>query len=369
MPTHSRRVSRSSNSQVGSSQYRHTSRVAKPRSDHNSPQASSRRRTTTPSSKRYTTLDDHFNMMFGYTNDEEVIHDLQPGHSHRPVSWHPGSSRNVLQSHMSPTDGWTPQRRPREHSESSHPQSPFATFIPHQSNFHSNSNTTAAVSYANSPSWCDVPSEVDSSHRLSSHSTSNGQPDSWSVPDWVRMTQVQSTTVSPDILPIQAPMEEIETDDEEDEEKDEADGRELVGMGLYDPPEGYHSWFASGTEPTGKGLKLEETWEPPSEDENSEAGEDETDESEDRMDAGENDASSECASVKESLPPAPIHNIISPPVKDLTHAYSGHKIHDNMSGHSFFFSEHDDDNVKNEWWYQHLRSTTAPTTSLGYGWL
>lgn len=80
------------------------------------------------------------------------------------------------------------------------------------------------------------------------------------------------------------------------DESTEEEGEILVGMGLYDKPEkynedpqlnNYRSTVSSllgssfrGNEPQGKGLKLEETWEPPKPEENDEEEEDE-DEDED----------------------------------------------------------------------------------------
>lgn len=74
-------------------------------------------------------------------------------------------------------------------------------------------------------------------------------------------------------------------------ESDEEEGEILYGMGLYDTPEkpdidtqlGYHRSTISSLlgnaytypEPTGKGLKLEDAWEPPaSDDEDSQEGDD-----------------------------------------------------------------------------------------------
>lgn len=66
-------------------------------------------------------------------------------------------------------------------------------------------------------------------------------------------------------------------------EDDEEEGDILIGLGLYDPPEKL-GFLNASFEPTGKGLKLEDAWEPP-------ASEDE-DEDEDEED-GEGDAESE----------------------------------------------------------------------------
>lgn len=80
-------------------------------------------------------------------------------------------------------------------------------------------------------------------------------------------------------------------------EEPEEEGEILVGMGLYDAPEKYDedpqlnnyrsttsSLFSStyrSNEPTGKGLKLEETWEPPNSDDGEEEDDEEEEEDED----------------------------------------------------------------------------------------
>jgi hypothetical protein len=84
-------------------------------------------------------------------------------------------------------------------------------------------------------------------------------------------------------------------------EAEEDDGEILVGMGLYDQPDKYHedphlnnyrsaasALFGSGyqaKEPQGKGLKLEETWEPPKSDSDDEEDEEEDDEEDEDADA------------------------------------------------------------------------------------
>lgn len=85
-------------------------------------------------------------------------------------------------------------------------------------------------------------------------------------------------------MPVQHPEPAFQEDDSPFRPlSDVDDGEELIGLGLYDPPDiksshsdpqlnNYHALVAAhmmGTpcrqsEPTGKGLKLEETWAPPS---------------------------------------------------------------------------------------------------------
>lgn len=71
-----------------------------------------------------------------------------------------------------------------------------------------------------------------------------------------------------------------------DEVEEEDEGDILIGLGLYDPPEKLGLLGAS-FEPTGKGLKLEDAWEPPVTDD------DEDDDDDDDEEDGEGDAESE----------------------------------------------------------------------------
>jgi hypothetical protein len=126
------------------------------------------------------------------------------------------------------------------------------------------------------------------------------------------------------------------------------DGEKLVALGLYDAPEPPLTWSALN-EGTGKGLKLEETWQPPEE----EDGEDEDD-----------DASSE-ASVEEPSPPLPA---VHQPSQHLP-VHVKAQTPGNMEGQSFFFDE--DESVSKEWWFQQMKQPTMPVrdAGLGYGWL
>ncbi|KAF4452010.1 hypothetical protein F53441_5083 [Fusarium austroafricanum] len=107
-----------------------------------------------------------------------------------------------------------------------------------------------------------------------------------------------TTPPTPETLPqtqLSQPAVSEDPDYQALEDATEEDGEILVGMGLYDTPEKYNedpqldnyrstvssllgSSFRSH-EPRGKGLKLEETWEPPKSDEEDE-GEDEEDDEE-----------------------------------------------------------------------------------------
>jgi len=111
-------------------------------------------------------------------------------------------------------------------------------------------------------------------------------------------------------------------------------------MGLYDPPEGIQAWQSPALlQSTGKGLKLEETWQPPEQEEDGD------------------DASSDDGSVDE------------PPVKEEEQwsLKAGEEVSANMDGKSFFFD--DEETYTKEWWFQQLKQPTVQDAGLGYGWL
>lgn len=150
-----------------------------------------------------------------------------------------------------------------------------------------------------------------------------------------------SHNASSDFLPIQHPTTH-------DEEMEEEGGEKLVALGLYDLPEPSLSWGMD--EATGKGLKLEETWQPP---------EEEDDEEE------EDDASSEAS--EEPSPPLPAVNERTQQLQLPVHVKA--QTPGSMDGQSFFFD--DDETVSKEWWYQQVKrpSMSVQDNGLGYGWL
>lgn len=156
---------------------------------------------------------------------------------------------------------------------------------------------------------------------------------------------METHNVSTDFLPIQHP----NTRDDEMEDGSE----KLVALGLYDLPETSSTWTVF-TEATGKGLKLEETWQPP---EDEDEGEDAD---------GADDASSE-ASLEEPSPPLPSVSQQSQQLQLPGHVKA--HMSGNMEGQSFFFD--DDESVSKEWWFQQLRQPSLPVreNGLGYGWL
>jgi hypothetical protein len=174
------------------------------------------------------------------------------------------------------------------------------------------------------------------------------EPTSWLLPDHSQQysSPSQYQTATADFLPIQHPApEQHESPNEEENELERQDSNVLVGMGLYDPPGS--TTFGFGSE--GKGLKLEEEWEPP----------DLRDDDEDE----ENDADQESSDEEEEEAPEPPRA----PEKPWTIQPSVVAPSSNLAGQSFFFDE--DDTITSEWWYQQLKQPTAQGAGIGYGWL
>ncbi|KAJ4335732.1 hypothetical protein N0V95_008815 [Ascochyta clinopodiicola] len=182
--------------------------------------------------------------------------------------------------------------------------------------------------------------------------TPTTEPLPWYLQQWAQKNQTRSYSESQngssEFLPIQHPANYDDQMDVED------DGKELVGMGLYDTPDPTTAW-GGPAEATGQGLKLEETWQPPEDDENE--GDDEDD---------EDDASSE-GSIEEPSPPLPAVTQQSQHLQLPVHVKA--QTPGSMEGQSFFFD--DDETVSKEWWFQQLKQPNMPVqdAGLGYGWL
>ncbi|KAH7083942.1 hypothetical protein FB567DRAFT_94965 [Paraphoma chrysanthemicola] len=345
-PQLARRASRSSGSQPA---YR-PSRVEKPKSHHNSPRTMERRKTTTET-KLYATLDDHYRMMFGLEPEDEYDERPQPN---RPVSWHPSSTHfqsSQSASYFEPQQDWSRQysTSPRHSVQGSD----FYSLSTRNSTYEpmSHSSTHLGVygmhrgSDESDNSWQSVPQHTPS-YAHSAINTPTTEPLPWYLQQWAQKNQNQAMlaqqNTSSDFLPIQHPSKQ-------DDDMEEDGGEKLVALGLYDPPEPSMSWNGL-TESTGKGLKLEETWQPPEED--------------DDEDDDADDASSEAS--EEPSPPLPAthnnqHLQLPVHVKSQTPG--------SMEGQSFFFD--DDETVSKEWWFQQMKQPSMPMrdTGLGYGWL
>jgi len=309
------------------------------------------RRKTTSGTKRYATLDDHYNMMVGITDEEEA----QNGRPEptRPVSWHP-SSAQYLASSQSSMAGQSPYRA-SAHGSDFYSLSSRSTMYPEQTHSYitSHPQNSHRSSQDSNASWPEVPERAPS-YAVSAYSTPATEPMPWYLQEWARKNEAEaamSRNGSTDFLPIQHPAAESEASPVEDEDMHDS-GKELVGMGLYDAPESELSWTSGLVGGTGKGLKLEETWQPPEEDENEDLDDEEEEEEED-------DASSDDGSVEEMAAQPPNHPRVHVPTKPQA----------NMDGQSFFFDE--DDAMRHEWWFHQLKQPSLPVrdAGLGYGWL
>ncbi|USP82090.1 uncharacterized protein yc1106_09364 [Curvularia clavata] len=322
-----RRTSRGSASQAGC----RSSRIEKTKSHHNSPKAMERRKTTSET-KLYATLDDHYRMMFGVDPEEE-----ERPQSTRPVSWHPASSQFQ-----------TSQQQQTNYFEPMPPQQWRQNYSPsrdscHGSDYYSLSTRnsmleTRTSAFSSSEYGWQSTSQQNSGYVNSCMNTPTSEPLPWYLQQWAQKNQAQAFD-SQDSAPVQ----------QDQDMEDEEEGEKLVALGLYDAPEPSLTW-GTLTEGTGKGLKLEETWQPPEEDEE---------------DHDDDDASSE-ASVEEPSPPLPV---VHEPVQHMpVHVKS--QTPNSMEGQSFFFD--DDESVSKEWWFQQVKqpSMQARDAALGYtGWL
>lgn len=176
----------------------------------------------------------------------------------------------------------------------------------------------------------------------------------WYLQEWARKNQNQhmnSQNGSNDFLPIQHPAVEQETNSVDEDMEDS--GKELVGMGLYDLPEPSLTWDSPVVEATGKGLKLEETWQPPEDDDDEEEADQEADDA--SSDDGEEELPPPLAKQEPEQLQVPVN------IKPQTPS--------SMEGQSFFFDE--DDTVTKEWWFHQLKQPTIPVrdAGIGYGWL
>ncbi|KAI4696064.1 uncharacterized protein J4E88_000236 [Alternaria novae-zelandiae] len=324
-----RRTSRSS----GSQSVCRSSRVEKTKSHHNSPKSMERRKTTTET-KLYASLDDHYRMMFGVPA-EETEDRPQPS---RPVSWHPSSAQFQASQQTNyfepmPQQHWSQHYSPS--SRDSQHGSDFYSLSTRNSMFEPMTSTPTYTNTQSESGWQSVQPTPGYVH--SSLNTPSTEPLPWYLQQWAQKNQAQAST---DFLPIQHPAQQ-------DQDMEDDDGEKLVALGLYDAPEPSLSWGALNNEGTGKGLKLEETWQPPEADEEEEE---------------DDDASSE-ASVEEPSPPLPAQQAQHLPVHVKAQTPN------NMEGQSFFFDE--DESVTKEWWFHQMKQPTMPVrdAGLGYGWL
>ncbi|KAL1628655.1 hypothetical protein SLS56_005764 [Neofusicoccum ribis] len=340
------RESRNSHGYTTSS--KRSSRIEKPRSIHSSPTSLERRKTTS-AAKRYVTLEDRWNMMFG-SGDEEMQDSAETSAvppSTRPVSWHPTSSNYFNSFDSSPANDLSSQNGgygfPDQTSAYPSPASGYASnsALAYLSALAQRKRDTFPLATLDNDTSMDTspfPAYHESTASFPAMASAGAQQ-SW-TPAEAPTSHPRTQAGSSECLPIQGPDEDA---DSLEEQSPKESANVLVGMGLYDPPS-YESMLTSGL---GKGLKLEETWQPPPDIENED--EDDSSDEESIEEAPEPPKQADEADDTQRWTPAR-----AVPAADL-------------SGQSFLLE--DEDTYTNEWWYQQLKRPTAQDAGLGYGWL
>ncbi|KAJ5757633.1 uncharacterized protein N7511_006327 [Penicillium nucicola] len=353
---------------------RHT-RVMKPRSAGNSPSAMNRRRSTVSQ-----------NVMHGmpaqYQSSLEEALLASAVRKSRPISWHPSSARNRGLSN--------PQCMPDYTSDNYAGMSPFPdqylNSAVYGDNFMSYPMTEdpsfSPTSYF--PVYSDMQEELPlpQQHTTLSMTGSQVEPmpwdmtamsqpasDNWTLdmlsmgsnipppettcPSYVSVPSPgeMSGPSTPDFLPIQQFEDPFQPTAEP--KKAGKPEEELVGMGLYNQPNG--TLARAPQSKSGEGLKLEETFTPSDEDKDDEADTDA-------------DAEAENDSVGHQSPqqpvvsdaPAPVHQSTFIPKQQSKQAL-------NLLHRSFFF-DHDDADQQSMT-AQPFAALNQPCMSYGYGWI
>ncbi|KAL7931151.1 hypothetical protein V8C35DRAFT_282790 [Trichoderma chlorosporum] len=284
-------------------------RVVKPSSASNSPRSSaakSRRRTMVNDSQASQTARRH-QQVLQYLSGSQLPQEAMPGSQRRPVSWHPSMIMQSPQDEylQTPSFDWLPSMMQHgqydNYYSSSQPSPPMASY--------SNNTSPSPTFSPPSPTYLGVETmaarPVDSwqlaacypnmSEDRFTMSTLNNAVDAYSLGYMETTPPTPSSYIPTQQLQPAVPEASIQVVDEPEEE-----GEILIGMGLYDTPgkyeedphlNNYRSTVSSllgssirPREPTGKGLKLEETWEPPKSDDEEDEGEEEEEEEEEEDD-------------------------------------------------------------------------------------
>ncbi|KAF4981114.1 hypothetical protein FZEAL_3021 [Fusarium zealandicum] len=302
----SRRFSRGSNGQRSGG----AMRVVKPSSANNSPRSSgmmARRKTLMNdgnSQRRRQQVLDQLSMF--YETEQQ-----QPAQrSSRPVSWHPsscGQQSQAQQSMYAFTSG----------SVYADQQDVYANYPHYSPMMASTSCDTSPLAFSNlslpyqtadnmpyypyqgtgiaqhSPAACSAMSTRQFATETSPPNNARAYSNGWDWNTFIMHGYSSTTPPTPEALPqvqLSQPAMSEDIPYQALEETLEEEGEILVGMGLYDVPDKYEedpqlnnyrstvssllgSSFRSH-EPRGKGLKLEETWEPPKSDDEEEEDED-----------------------------------------------------------------------------------------------
>lgn len=345
-----------------------SARVFKVNSTGNSPQNITRRRTSSThrSSRHRSDIYNHIPIPPQPTTN----YGQQGQEPARPVSWHP-STRTPNRS-----SGWTTSYyAPGRYSMGDHqslaldsfpqpvPQSEVESTATRSTHYSMDGSSIACQSTAMSLYESNLQSlNLDTSYQSCMASdTTNHQytdmtmldgfpafsPNSYSTQTWAESLSAfptYTTPPTPDFLPIQHPSDMWQGYMHGSVPPiPRKPSKELVGMGLYDdiPDRGSFSLESAfdghfgdvishaQLERTGKGLKLEETWQPP-EDEDDEGEEDDEDEDEDELEEVKSEKASEAVKQEAPTSSEPTTTQGNPPTT-----------YGDLSNQSFFFDSDD----------------------------
>ncbi|PTB41958.1 uncharacterized protein TrAFT101_008939 [Trichoderma asperellum] len=280
-------------------------RVVKPSSTSTSPRSSAAK------SRRRTIINDSHaarrqQQVLEYISSTQDTRAFVPRRQSRPVSWHPSSHLQTPQVEYIPQQtfyeyptmqhGYHTAFQPSPPMASySNSTSPSSNFSPLPLSYQANE----AMTTSSADEWQAANQSAPYYPTLADNQYLNGAINERSPTDALNWNSYiyqgfsETSPPTPDsFLPsaqqpqADVPEASIQTLDESEEE-----GEILIGMGLYDTPgkyeedphlNNYRSTVSSllgssfkHQEPTGKGLKLEETWEPPKSDDEDEDGEEE----------------------------------------------------------------------------------------------
>ncbi|PQE30126.1 cell morphogenesis Las1 protein [Rutstroemia sp. NJR-2017a WRK4] len=325
-------------------------RVSKPSSTSNSPRSSallSRRKTVmsdSPYRRRMPAVDQPMMASNTWNSNEHFQMPVKP---HRPVSWHPSTQLTPDQIYQAGQPSGYPFQQEFPNFNASTPAiysgyaSPASSFSPMSMPFNETDQSYpfATTSYPFAQTYTpDHTSMDDPMMSMQTSSMDNNQdPTMYSHFDWNHFAAngFEDATAPPtpdNFLPIQHPEPSFTSEESipyHPLSEDEPEGEELIGMGLYDTPDNSKTSLADPqldnyrimsqllgstyrrTESVGKGLKLEETWQPPT------AKEDEDDDEEEDGEAEEEEEDEEESVPETTTQPTSV------PVADVTSFASG----------------------------------------------
>ena len=294
-------------------------RIAKSNSTSNSPRGSiglGRRRTVMTDRRRNIMADRSLASAAGFVSNDGLQTSIR---SSRPVSWHP-STRMALQPQYQPacqvptlqtksdSHYFDLPTTPAVYSAYASPDSTFSPLsLPYFGFEQDYSHQGNSATYQSHQVYESHQQAAETTKPYYSTQSENMDSSLHSHMDWSNFAtngfEITTSPATPDFyLPLQHPEGSLPADDAipyHSFSDSESDGEILQGLGLYDSPEitkspptvsQFDSYGAlvmsqvlgtpyrkTESESTGKGLKLEETWNPPSDDE----GDDETDDEQD----------------------------------------------------------------------------------------